>query len=627
MKSIFLFFLLCYTISLHAQPTVTWSKFYGNNSGGGGQSFIRTTDGGYLATGIVFANGGDVSGYHGGAADVWVIKLDAAGTLQWQKCLGGSGDDRPSGRGTGGGSLQATTDGGYILSMVSNSNDGDVSGNHGNTDAWIIKLNSTGDIQWQQSFGGSGEELDFKIQLTPDGGYLFAGSSASNDGDVTGSHGLFDVWVVKLNNAGAIQWRRSLGSSDHDLLGNFVSTPDNGCLLAMSTRGNDGNVTSNHNAGFYDFWIAKLDNAGAISWQKSLGGTDEDMALGITAAPGGYVIAGYTYSFDGDVASSHHGGTDCWIVRINTTGDIIWERCYGGFSTDIAYGIQLTADGGFIAGCTAETFGFDHGDITNSFGDNDGWLVKLNSDGTLQWQKCVGGSVNDWCFQALELPGNNYAMLGQSNSHDFSSAGNPWTRALSLTHLNSGSILPVDFRDFNGRKAGTDVLLEWQVAHTDEGGKFIIERSTDGLHFTAIATLGQNTDLDYKYKDMAALTQTDLLYYRIAAEDLDSRKNYTPVIRIESSTKRNGILQLMGNPVHDQLILRYQNNAPDKLMLSILDQQGRSLLSNTITVNSGTNIIKQQLRDLPAGIYMVRVHSLTNPSRTWHTLQFLKQNL
>lgn len=624
MKSIFLFFLLCYTVSLPAQPTVAWSKFFGNNNGSAGNSIISTTDGGYLATGVVFANGGDVSGYHGGAADVWLLKLDAAGNMQWQKCLGGSGDDRPSGRGTGGGSLQATTDGGYILSVISNSTDGDVSGNHGDTDAWIIKLNSSGNIQWQQSFGGSGEELDFKIQLTPDGGYLFAGSSASSDGDETGAHGLFDVWVVKLNNAGTIQWKRSLGSSDHDLLGNLVSTPDNGCLLAMSTSGNDGDVTSNHNAGFYDFWIAKLDNTGAISWQKSLGGTDEDMALGVTAAPGGFVIAGYTYSIDGDVTSSNNGVTDCWIVRINTTGDIVWEHCYGGFSADIAYGIQLSSDGGFIAGCTAETFGFDHGDITNSFGDNDAWLIKLKSNGDLQWQKCAGGSVNDWGFQAIEIPGGNYVILGQSNSHDGSSSSNPWVRALSLTQINSGAILPVDFRGFTGRKAGIDVLLAWQVADIDEGGQFIIERSTDGLHFIPLASLPQTHDFMYQYKDGAALSQASLLYYRIRAQDLNDHKTYTSIIRIEGATHDNA-LQLMGNPVQDQLLLRYYSSKDEQLVLTILDQQGRELQTSTTSVHSGSNIIKKSLGKLPAGVYLVRVQNAGNTAIAGQTVRFLKR--
>ena len=134
-----------------------------------------------------------MSGNHGdGDADFWVVKLSSTGSLQWQKCLGGSRDDSAH-------SIQQTSDGGYIVAGFTDSNDGDVSGNHGGWDVWVVKLNSTGSLQWQKCLGGSDFDYAYSIQQTSDGGYIVAGGTYSNDGDVSGNHGDMDFWVVKLD--------------------------------------------------------------------------------------------------------------------------------------------------------------------------------------------------------------------------------------------------------------------------------------------------------------------------------------------------------------------------------------------------------------------------------------------
>jgi len=163
--------------------------------GSGVQQFSsvrQTVDSGYAIVGYTSSNDGDVSGNHG-AFDYWVVKLSVSGALQWQKCLGGSNDDQAT-------SISQTIDGGYIIAGWTDSNDGDVSGNHSSTaDYWIVKLNSSGGIQWQKCLGGSGAENAFSIQQTTDGGYIVAGGSGSNDGDVSGNHGgPGDYWIVKL---------------------------------------------------------------------------------------------------------------------------------------------------------------------------------------------------------------------------------------------------------------------------------------------------------------------------------------------------------------------------------------------------------------------------------------------
>jgi hypothetical protein len=139
--------------------------------------------------GETWSNDGNVSGNHGGS-DFWLAKLDASGSLLWQKCLGGSSNDAAY-------SIQQTSDGGYIVAGMTSSTDGKFSVNHGFYDYWTVKLNSAGDINWQKCLGGTQDEYARSVQQTSDGGYIVAGYTYSNDGDVSGNHGLCDYWVAK----------------------------------------------------------------------------------------------------------------------------------------------------------------------------------------------------------------------------------------------------------------------------------------------------------------------------------------------------------------------------------------------------------------------------------------------
>src|SRR5690606_22973755 len=195
-----------------------------------------------------------------------------APTIEWQKSLGGSGDDF-------GYSIQQTTDGGYIVGGHSNSTDGDVTGNHGGWDFWVVKLSNIGTIEWQKSLGGSGYDAATSIRQTTDGGYIIAGTSTSTDGDVTGNHGNSDYWVVKLSNTGVIEWQKSLGGSGSDTGWDVKQTTDGGCIVVGFSSSSDGDVTINY--GFSDYWIVKLDSIGVITWQKSLGGNILDEAFSV----------------------------------------------------------------------------------------------------------------------------------------------------------------------------------------------------------------------------------------------------------------------------------------------------------------------------------------------------------
>ncbi|MDR2353872.1 MAG: hypothetical protein LBF22_12115 [Deltaproteobacteria bacterium] len=227
--------------------------------------------------------------------------------IEWQKSFGGSGSDEVR-------SIQITPDGGYIIAGLSLSNDSDVTGNHGKNDSWIVKLDFQGTIQWQKSLGGSDDDETRSIQITSDGGYIIAGESSSNDGDLTGNHGHYDAWIVKLDSQGTIQWQKSLGGSYEDAASSIQITSDGGYIIAGTSTSKDGDVTVNH--GEFDAWIVKLDSQGTIQWQKSLGGSEWDVSSSIQiTSDGGYIIAGYSRSNDGDV-TVNHGERDFWIVKL-----------------------------------------------------------------------------------------------------------------------------------------------------------------------------------------------------------------------------------------------------------------------------------------------------------------------
>lgn len=299
-----------WVVKLDAAGTTQWQKCLGGSEDDFGASIQQCADGGYIMTGYIYSTDGDVSGYHGGVTDAWVVKLDAAGNTLWTKCLGGSMQDSA-------GSIQQTADGGYIMAGRTNSNDGDLSGlqGAGALDVWIVKLDDTGTIQWQKCLGGSSTEWVGSIQQTTDGGYIVGASTNSNDGDVSGHHGNQDAWVVKLDDAGNIQWQKCLGGSGNDVATSVQQAADGGYVVAMRTNSNDGDVSGNH--GSMDAWVVMLDEAGTVQWQKCLGGSGHEEAESIQqTTDGGYVVAGYTEgSNDGDV-SGNHGGLDAWVVKL-----------------------------------------------------------------------------------------------------------------------------------------------------------------------------------------------------------------------------------------------------------------------------------------------------------------------
>jgi len=389
-----------------------------------------------------------------------------APNIQWQKSLGGSNADQAR-------TIAITNGGGFIVLGLSGSNDFDVTGNRGQQDYWIVKIDSLGSIQWQKSLGGSMNDNGQAIQQTTDGGYILSGSSNSNDGDVTGNHGLRDYWVVKIDSIGNIQWQKSIGGSNEDIAGNIEITNDGGYIVAGYSFSNDGDVSGNH--GGADFWIVKLDGLGNIQWQKSLGGTDADIGYySQLTNDEGYVVVGYSYSNDGDV-SSNHGGADYWIVKLDSLGNILWQKSFGGTDEEYCYSIQQTRDSGFVM------VGFSRsndGDVTGNHGGEDYWVVKLDSLANIQWQKSLGGTGTDNGLSVLQTTNKDYIIAGYSNSNDGDVTGNHGGNDYWIVNIDSlGDI-------------------QWQKSFGGTGNDFVNSISEDMVGANIVGGTSNSNDGD-----------------------------------------------------------------------------------------------------------------------------------
>lgn len=476
---------------------IVWEKCLGGTENETLIDTKATSDNGFILLGSVKSGDGNVSGYHEGyipipidpvgrpTSDSWVVKLTESGAIQWQKCLGGTLNERPR-------TLALTADGGCIVGSDVRSSDGDVIGFHPAvpyaltdifefpySDIWVVKLNGAGTIEWQKCLGGDNEDRIEQILPTSDGGYIVCGYSASNNGDVSGSHSpgynpVMDIWVVKLNSAGDIEWQRCYGGSDYEYGRKILETDDGGYLLMGITNSNDGDVIGYHqhlevefmtySGAPQDIWLLKLDNIGNIEWQKCYGGSTYDSGNDIQSTQdGGYIIVGVTKSNNGDVNGNHGEieypnieawNSDIWVVKVDSFGDLQWQRCLGSDGSEgvtTSGSLTSTTDRGtaFIEPLNDGTFFIldrvreNSGDVNGVHGGVDMWGVKLNADGEILWQKCLGGTDYEYHSKGvLESIDGTLTIIGST-----------WSEDGDVTNLNGGS----DLWLINLSETGTEV--------------------------------------------------------------------------------------------------------------------------------------------------------------------------
>jgi hypothetical protein len=362
-----------------------WNRTFGGSELEYGQLVQQTSDGGYVLVGCTMS-------YGAGDLDVWLLKTDASGSEQWNKTFGGSPKDY-------GVSVQQTSDSGYVIAGLTNSSGA------GNGDLWLIKTDNLGNEQWNRTFGGGGRDEGQSVEQTSDNGYIVAGWTNSYGA------GKYDIWLIKTDSSGNEQWNRTYGGSDGDAasfhwFGHAIQQTDDGYVIV--------GVTLSYGAGAGDVWLIKANAAGKREdnvgpsgidnpiINKTFGGSERDYGHSVQrTSDNGYIVVG-------DTASYSVGDRDAWLIKTDSSGNEQWNRTFGGSELDDGYSVRQTSDGGYIIAGITRSYGG---------GEYDAWLVKTDGSGNEQWIRTFGGSNRDYGFSVQQTSDGGYIIAGTTESY------------------------------------------------------------------------------------------------------------------------------------------------------------------------------------------------------------------
>ena len=607
-----------------------------NTVGGGNYDKLyaveETPDGGYIVGGQSLSGGGwgDKSESNKGGYDYWIVKLDEDGVVEWDRSYGGLGNDQLY-------NVQPTSDGGYIIAGTSDSGiSGDKTENRvGNSDYWVIKTDASGNIIWQNDIGGLMFDNVYSAYETADGGYILGGTSTSGiSGDKTaGNYGVVDYWIVKLNNAGTVIWDKTIGGTLNDYLYAVIPTADGGSIACgMSESGLTGNKTDNTN-GLYDYWVVKLDNSGNITWQNSIGGTGNDYAF-VNAidqtSDGGYAIAGYSQSLiSGDKTEANTGSWDYWILKINSTGSILWQTVLGGVSGDYANAISATTDGGFIVGgFSYSSAGGDKDE--DAIGDADFWIIRLAGDCVPAEEIC--NDIDDDCDGIIDdnnldiditvYSGTTFCQGGSVTMEAFHNGTSlQWKK-------NGANITGATSALYTANKAGVYTCVTTGLCSTEEsigttvtvnknpkavitaggpttfcaGGSVTLSVTpvAGGMYqwFQGASAIAGETGLNY------VATTSGNFKCRVTKAATGCVKMSTPIpvnVTCKEGEFVENNMQVYPNPASTVITISTQNN--NEKTIHLIDALG-SVIATQITTE---NVLQMNIEQLPAGVYFVQI--------------------
>lgn len=556
--------------------------------------------------GYTFSGDSDVVGYHG-LGDCWIIKFDAANNVQWKKTYGGTYNEDAT-------SIVATQDGGYVVAGYTNSSDGDIVGTgyhpSGTTSAtvdyFVFKIDSVGNIVWKKCFGGTDDELASSIIQTKDKGFLIAGFSLSMDGDVTDHRFMFpyleaDYWVVKLDSLGNKMWAKSYGGYAADAAKALAETANGDIYIAGTSNSASVDVTNNNGKG--DYWLVKINASGNIIWQKNFGGTNsDDLTCVLATTDGGCVVSGTTWSTNGDV-TGNHGSTDIWVLKLDSSGNVIWKKCYGGSGGEEGMSIQynFNKSGYIIIGSTTSS----DGDVNGLNGLADVWIVSFDTVGNILWKNCYGGSSFDNGTAITTTNDDGYCFIGKSLSSDIDLTANYGDTDWWVVKL-APDPLPLKFTSYSViSRNDKSVENSWTTTNEINVSHYNVERSTNAKDFVFIGKVKakNKSSNQYSFTDPLATSHLPLtLYYRIVAIDNDGKKTYSEV-RVVISNHQSTINAISVYPNPATSYIKVTCNNVDAI--EIVNNSG-ILLTRLKPQNQFTII---NVANYPKGTYYVVIHS------------------
>ncbi len=422
-KLVFTFYLVCLSFLSYTQNyQITWQNCFGGSEIDYSMDIVKINDN-YLMAGICTSDDGDITYTHGNG-DGWVIMIDSTGNILWQRNYGGSLGDWFV-------KIVPTDNAEFYLIGLSGSSDYDISFDPypGSYDYWIVKIDIEGNIIWDRIVGGNSGETIWSGFGTSDGGVVAYGWTYSDDGDVSQFYGGNDAWMIKLSSEGDIEWDYTIGTDWVDVGQAAMLTSDGGYLMACNANmlgNNTGNITCTpHSYGWNEAVLFKLDANLNLEWQHCYGGSEHDGITALMEVNDGYVFGAYTGSNDGDVTGWHVGYNhlgdpepDAWIVKIDFDGNIIWQNAIGGSNGESSAKniIELNNQDLMLFINTYSNDGDVSGNHSMSEYDSDIWMVKLSSTGEIIYQQCFGGAGKDRVeYGVIMKSDNNYVIAGQTD--------------------------------------------------------------------------------------------------------------------------------------------------------------------------------------------------------------------
>ncbi len=511
-------FLLLHAVG-YAQFRIDWQQSYGTMASDIAYDIVQVDDG-YFVTGFAGAGGGQVTCSKEGAG--WLLRFDSSGNLLWQRCYPRRSAIRMV---KAIGSPYFYMIGGCTLDPYPDT-----------YNLWIAKIDSLGSILWERVLGNTIGILggDQYGEATPDGGVIASAQIDSQGGDITHWHGWYDGWVIKLDSLGNTEWDQSIGSSFIEFINVIIPTSDGGYLAGLygEPNGIDGNVECVVFSNDADAIVYKMDSTGNRQWDQCYGGSALEGVVNLLEVEDGYLVAGIGSSTDGDLlgAGWHPGWEgnhypdptiDIWLVKIDFHGNIIWQKCYGGTQNESSRKIFQSEDGGFVI--FGETHSFDcdvEGNPSCCKEKPSIWIFKVDPMGNFLWQQCIGGSGSESlyngvvrhsdyryvvagemnyspsgdvnCSNFVPLSGPNFWVFSISDTTENIAEHNPWMDKVNIYPNPTSAVLHIDFPantpiphalleilDINGRV----VLKQEKLSHTNN---LAIEQLPPGLFLVRI---------------------------------------------------------------------------------------------------------------------------------------------
>ena len=343
--------------------------------------------------------------------------------ILWDKTIGGNYADGLS-------RIYPAPDGGWYLFGTSSSSVGFEKSAPPRTlfgnDIWVLKYSSDWVKQWDKVYGGTDEESLNSVLRTEDGGFIMAATSLSGiSGDKTEpsrGEGFSDFWVLKIDADGNVLWDKTYGGADQDGVDGFYYHPWGGYLISGTSYSGKSGEKTHDSFGKQDFWVIRIDESGNKLWDKVYGGERFDTDAGIFPLKDGFIIRGVSDSpVSGNKTAEKRGSDDAWIVKIDFSGNVIWDKAFGGDENEQGPGISIAHGGGYMLSITTKS-GISGDKTTPDFGANDAWFVKVDSNFNIEWDKTIG-TVHQDALGAGRAGDGGYILIGTHTIEDAQPGG------------------------------------------------------------------------------------------------------------------------------------------------------------------------------------------------------------